>query len=239
MAATATKSKRRKRAAVEKHDVESAAPSVGVVSERRVTIPKTSWTTYELLLRDRGERSRPRFTYDRGCLEIVSPTMRHDRAGYVLGQLIEFVALELRVPVVGVATTTYSREDIEAGFEGDNSYYVEHAAQMKAVEDLDLKVHPVPDIVIESDLTRSSLNKLDLFARFRVPEVWRIENEHVLVYVLTGDVYEPRDASAALPILTAGAMTRLLASGRSTDRPAWVDEIRAWVREQTTSEAAT
>ncbi len=233
MVATATRAKRHKRAGVEKPQAESTAPPVTVVSEQRVAIPKTSWKTYQLLLRDRGERSRPRFTYDRGCLEIVSPTMRHDRASYVLGQLLEFVAVELRVPVVGVATTTYSREDIDAGFEGDNSYYVRHASQMKDVEDLDLKIHPVPDIVIESDLTRSSLNKLELFTRFRVPEVWRIENDQVLVYVLVGEAYEMRDASEALPILNAGDMTRLLATGRTKERPEWVDEIRAWVGDQT------
>lgn len=232
MAATATRPPKRRAKKVQAPIETAPETSEAFVHEPRVTLRGITWGTYELLLRDRGERSRPRFTFDRGVLEIVSPTMRHEKSGYILGLLIEFVALELRLPVVGVATTTYRRVDIQSGFEGDNSFYISHAAEMADVEDLDLAVHPVPDLVIESDLTISSLNKLKLFARFGVPEVWRIVDGRVLVYVLANESYEEKSASAAIPILTTNAMTAFLASGRKADRPGWVDQIRAWVGEQ-------
>lgn len=202
-----------------------------------ITVEGASWSTYEGLAAARGEGRRPRLAYDRGWLEIVSPTSRHDKDAYLIGVLIEFVALELRVNIVGVRSTTFSRKDIEGAFEGDNAFYVQRERQMRAIDDIDAEVHPAPDIVIEVDVSRNSKKKLGLFARFRVPEVWRVADGRILVYELVGPGYVERDRSVAIPILTAEAMARLIAAGRSTDRLSWVDEIRAWVREQTKIES--
>ena len=41
--------------------------------EQRIVLHNVSWETYEHLLADHENASSPRFTYDRGDLEIVSP----------------------------------------------------------------------------------------------------------------------------------------------------------------------
>ena len=42
-------------------------------AEHRVILHNTSWETYERLMKERGESRVPRFAYDRGELEIMSP----------------------------------------------------------------------------------------------------------------------------------------------------------------------
>ena len=42
--------------------------------EERVLLRDVSWETYERLLREQGDRRTPRFTHDRGRLEIMSPS---------------------------------------------------------------------------------------------------------------------------------------------------------------------
>jgi hypothetical protein len=46
--------------------------------ESRIILPNASWGTYERLLEKREERRYPRFFYDRGVLEILSPPTEHD-----------------------------------------------------------------------------------------------------------------------------------------------------------------
>lgn len=49
------------------------------VQERRMVLYNVGWDTYERLLRDHANASAPRFTYDRGTLEIMSPLPEHER----------------------------------------------------------------------------------------------------------------------------------------------------------------
>lgn len=46
-------------------------------AEHRVILHDTSWETYVRLMKKRGENRVPRFTYDRGELEIMSPSTEH------------------------------------------------------------------------------------------------------------------------------------------------------------------
>ena len=43
---------------------------------QRVTRRHVSWETYERLLAEHEQCSSPRFTYDRGVLEIMSPSIQ-------------------------------------------------------------------------------------------------------------------------------------------------------------------
>jgi Uma2 family endonuclease len=46
--------------------------------EQRVILRHVSWETYENLLSDHVDASAPRFTFDRGQLEIMSPSSEHE-----------------------------------------------------------------------------------------------------------------------------------------------------------------
>src|SRR5687767_11127396 len=63
-----------------------------------------SWRTYELLIADHDDQRAPRFTYDRGELEIVSPSFEHERVNQALANLVVVVAEVLTVDAVSAGT---------------------------------------------------------------------------------------------------------------------------------------
>jgi Uma2 family endonuclease len=61
-------------------------------AEHRVILHNTSWNTYQRLLKERGEGRVPRFAYDRGELEIMSPSTEHESIAYYVGLLVAMFA---------------------------------------------------------------------------------------------------------------------------------------------------
>jgi Uma2 family endonuclease len=71
-------------------------------AEHRVILHNTSWETYERLLKERGDRRVPRLAYDRGDLEIMSPSSEHESTAYFVGLLVAVLAEEMHVNAYGV-----------------------------------------------------------------------------------------------------------------------------------------
>ena len=92
-------------------------------TEQRVLLRNVSWETYERLIAEREERPVPRFFYDRGVLEIVSPSKGHESVSRVVALLVEELAVELDLDVESAGSTTFKREDITRGFEPDECFY--------------------------------------------------------------------------------------------------------------------
>jgi Uma2 family endonuclease len=191
-----------------------------------------SWETYERLLADHADRSAPRFTYDQGALEIMSPVPEHERYRWALERLVEIVAERRGLDYVNLGSTTFKREDIQRGFEPDGCFYIRHAAEMKARDRIDLSVDPPPELVIEVAITHTSLSKLPIFAQFGVTEVWRYDGERFDVWVLEEGRYAPSERSDLLPIISADAISRLLEEGKEEGISGvdWVRRVRAWTR---------
>lgn len=97
-------------------------------TEQRVLLRNIPWEVYDGLLAAQQDASVPRCTYDRGLLEIMSPSAEH-----------------------------------------------EHAKAVRGKAKLDLTIDPPPDLVVEIDITASSLDKPSIFARFGIHEVWRYD----------------------------------------------------------------
>jgi hypothetical protein len=57
--------------------------SIKSPAEHRVILHNTSWETYERLMKERGESRVPRFAYDRGDLEIMSPSTERECIAYL------------------------------------------------------------------------------------------------------------------------------------------------------------
>jgi Uma2 family endonuclease len=66
-------------------------------AEQRVVLHNIGWNTYEHLLADHGDNSAPRLTYDRGELEIMSPSPEHEMFNRRIAQLVLAVAEELNI----------------------------------------------------------------------------------------------------------------------------------------------
>jgi hypothetical protein len=81
-----------------------------------------------------------------------------------------------------------------------------------------------------SDLTSSSLDKLSIYARLGVAEVWRYAGGKPEILVLSGEGYERMSESRALAPLTSEDLARFVEEGLRKDRPEWVREVRLWAR---------
>jgi Uma2 family endonuclease len=145
-----------------------------------------SWETYARLVAERGDRRVPRFAYDRGELEIMSPSTEHESVAYFLGLLVALFAGETGVNAYGVGSTTFKREDLERGFEPDSCFYVQNEERIRGKSRIDLDVDPPPDLVIGVDITSPSPAKFPIYARIGVREIWRHDGERVSIFVLRG-----------------------------------------------------
>ncbi|CAN5523517.1 MAG: Uma2 family endonuclease [Actinomycetota bacterium] len=200
-------------------------------AEGRVLLRNVSWGTYERLVEERGEGRVPRFHYDRGVMEIMSPSKRHETMSRVAALVVEILVVELDLDVETVGSTTFKREDLDRGFEPDESFYFnENIELVRGREKIDLDAgDPPPDLVVEVDVTNPSLDKLGIYARLGVSEVWRFAGGNAEIFVLRDETYEAADASLVFPLLSRETLFRFVERGLEMRRPAWAREVRGWV----------
>ena len=200
--------------------------------ERRVTLYGVSWETYEHLLTDLGDRSAPRLTFDQGVLEIMSPTAEHEEYNRTLAALVEFVANELKVNIRRFGSTTFKRKDLIKGFEPDSCFYIQSVPRIRGKRRIELPQDPPPDLLIEIDITSSSLDRFPLFAQAGIPEVWRYDGRRVQFLKLAGEQYIEVPQSLALPILTSEIVTRFLEESLELESAEWALRLRDWIQQQ-------
>ena len=198
--------------------------------EQRIVLHDISWETYERLLTDHTDSSSPRFTYDRGELEILGPSAEHEIANRTLALLVELVAEELSIEVTNVGSMTFKRHDRQAGLAPDSSFYIQNEERIRDKTQIDPTTDPPPDLIIEIEVTRSAIPKLPIYARLGVPEIWRFDGEQVTIHQLAGREYDDAPVSAALPPLTSQDLTRFMRESRSLRRTVWIRQLRDWAR---------
>ncbi len=178
-------------------------------SEQRVVLRSVSWETY-VALTEKSESGSGRMTYDQGVLEIMSPGMPHEIAKRLIGRMIETFTLFCGIEIRSSSSTTFKRSELLRGFEADESYYIQHASELRGVREIDLSIHPPPDLVIEVDMTNSSIPKKELFAAMKIPEVWRYDGESLWMGNLHNDNYQDLKQSVVLPGFPRELASKLL-----------------------------
>jgi Uma2 family endonuclease len=192
-----------------------------------------TWGDYEAMLKLVGERPI-RVTYDQGEMEIFMPSFGHNTDAFLLGRMVDLLTEELEISVRGGDTTTHKRQDLGKGAEPDKCYWFgDKARRMSGQRQLDLSRDPAPDLIIEVDVTRTSLDRLKIFAAMEVPEVWRSTTRTLqFLYLQTDGTYLPRTTSRNFPSLQVSSVAEFLKQGRTTDSTQWIRSFRAFVREK-------
>ncbi len=200
-------------------------------AEQKVLLSNVSWETYERLLEDHLDSSVPRFTYDRGMLEILSPSPEHEKLNRHIAQLVLAVTEEMDIEAQDLGSTTFRREDLERGFEPDSCFYIQNEEKIRGKDRIDLIVDPPPDLVIEVDITSPSVNKLPIYARLGVPEIWRYNGRDLKVLRLENDGYVEVSESITLSPLKSTTLSELVERSKSLRRTVWLREVRDAARE--------
>lgn len=156
--------------------------------EERQIISGVSWEGYENLLNELGDSLRYRVTYLDGVLELVSPSRRHEINKTIIGSLLEAYCQEKRIRYFPLGSTTFRKEEKRGGTEPDESYCIREDKEF-------------PDLAIEVVVTSGGIDKLEVYKRLGVREVWFFKKNQFEIYHLRGESYEKLPQSEVLPNL--------------------------------------
>lgn len=153
-----------------------------------IVLRGATWADYQRILELRGEQATPRVAYLEGVLQLVSPSRRHDYVKSMLGRLVEAWCFEAGIDVTPYGSWTLESKEAERGAEPDECYVI------GAVEDPQR-----PDLAIEVVVTSGGVDKLEIYRRLGVREVWFWQEGRIGLHCLRGDAYLPVARSELLP----------------------------------------
>jgi len=200
-------------------------PKTQVLIEEHIVLRGVSWRIYEQLMKEHESRSAPRFTFNQGCLEIYTPSQKHEKKARFFGDIVKTIAEEREMETLSLGSTTFKKNNLEKGVEPDDCFYLQSYDQVFGMEKIDLEVFP-PDLVIEVDIFSPSINRFPIYAEFKVSEIWRYSDDEVKIYLFDGENYLESNESLALPKITGELLTRLLAESETMKRSAWLKNVR-------------
>ncbi|HEX7080421.1 MAG TPA: Uma2 family endonuclease [Gammaproteobacteria bacterium] len=163
-------------------------PAGSAREDHYVHLHGATWADYERLLVIRDESAVPRITYLEGTLEIMSPSLPHESIKSTIGRLVEVWCLEHGVEFSAAGSWTIKDKREEAGAEPDECYIFGPVGNRER-----------PELAIEVVWTHGGLDKLGVYRRLGVPEVWYFRDGRIEVHVLRGTRYEQTERSEALP----------------------------------------
>jgi Uma2 family endonuclease len=201
-----------------------------IPAESRNVLYGIPWDTY-IELRENPENYHLHMTYDRGTLEIMSPSANHEEFSAIIALAIATWTLELDIPIRSLRQMTCKRKDLEKGLEPHNCYYVQNEPTMWNKRDVDLAVDPPPDLAIEVEISRSSVKKMLIYAALGVPEMWRYDGQILRIYELVEGQYQSRDVSACFPNFPVAKVEEVLQQVGKVRETTLMRGFRQWVRE--------
>jgi len=151
-----------------------------------VVLRGAAWSDYERILTIRGDAPVPRVTFLKGLLELMSPSKSHESIKSVIGCLVEAWCVEKGIDITPYGSWTLQDAAVERGAEPDECYIV---------GDRDAER---PDLAIEVVWTSGGIDKLEVYRKLRVREVWIHEKGTLQLFALHGERYEPLAASEVL-----------------------------------------
>jgi Uma2 family endonuclease len=199
--------------------------------ERSVLLCNVREEVFEALSAVVADDGHARMCYDRGTLEIVSPSIDHELCKRLLEQFVDMISQELKIPVGSVGSTTFR---IPSGFcEPDGCFYIANEPAVRGKRKVDLAFDPPPDIVVEIDLSRQRMEKDELYARMAVPEIWNYDGTTLRARRLVGTAYHPIDCSVSFPWLLVNVIAEFLERRGDTAQSEIVWAFRDFVRANT------
>lgn len=211
---------------------QTLTPTTPPVEGSRLVLHDISWEMYEKLLEIFAEHPKLRLTYYRGTLELMTPLTDHETYSWNLGRLIVALSEELGLEIRGLKSSTWRLKPKAVGKEADECFYIQNEALMRGKLKIDLKVDPPPDLAIEIDTTNSSIDKIAVYAELRVPEVWRFEDDKLIINILTNTGYVESENSLAFPSFPVKELAHFMQLDPQKGENARMREFREWVRSQ-------
>ena len=180
-------------------------------ADQRIVTYGVPWSHYEAQLALRDDAPVPRMAYLEGTLELMSPSKDHERAKSYIGRLVEVYALEREIDLSPYGAWTLKSAPKQSGVEPDECYIV-GSDQSKEV----------PDLAIEVVWTSGGIDKLEIYRRLGIGEVWLWKDGRITIDVLRQERYEIVERGSLFPDLDVGLLCSFL------DRATALQAVRAF-----------
>ena len=171
----------------------------GIEPEERLVYGGLGWKGYLALDKVLGDDGPgPRLYYLDGDVEIMGTSDEHERLKTWITGFADDYLLELDSEIIRRGQATMRILKV-AGAEPDDAWCIGGRKKW-------------PDIVLEIALTSGGLPKLEIYRRFRVPEVWMWRRGSLEIHSFRADAtaYEKLAASRVLPGLPLDLLERCL-----------------------------
>ncbi|MFO0808147.1 MAG: Uma2 family endonuclease [Gemmataceae bacterium] len=211
-----------------------------VQPENRIVLDAASWHMYVAIGDVLGERSNVRVTYDRGRLEVMTLSHPHEWLKNLFGRLVETTAEEAGTAIQVGGQMTFRDEERDRGFEPDQCYWITNEPRMRVPHEWRPAADPPPDLIVEVEVSRSALPRLDIFAAYGVPEIWRFDGQSIRVHLLQPDgTYAESERSPTFPAVPMADIAMFLVPDPTADYLAIVRRFRTWVRARLTQQTSS
>ena len=164
-----------------------------VITPERIELPPGAvlkllgnWQDYQRLLLQLGDRTIPRIKYRHNEILLMAPLPEHGRKASLVADIVKALLDYLNRVYDSFTPITMSLSEV-SGIEPDYCFYIENWQKVQGKDRIDWQNDPPPDLVIEIDVT--SYTDINDYLPYRVPEVWLLKNNQLLVYRLHGESY--------------------------------------------------
>jgi Uma2 family endonuclease len=182
-----------------------------------VVLRPIPWDLYVAWDDARGEQSNPHVAYLDGMLEIMTHGPKHESDKKLIARLVEAYAEEHDLQLSGFGNTTWRKKKKETGLEPDECYFLG-------------KIKRFPDLAIEVVRTSGGVDKLEIYRRLGVREVWFWVDEAFHLFELVGRAYHPIPASRLLPDLDLSMVAEVVRTTEPVQQTQGVRRFRGWLR---------
>ena len=167
-------------------------------ADQIIVFHDVTWEDYERVLEIRGDKSAPRINYLEGELEIMSPSRDHEQIKSFIGRLLEVWCLHRGIEFTPLGSWTLKGEERDRAAEADECYVFGTARRER------------PQLAIEVDWSRGSIDKLRLYEKLGVDEVWIWRKGAIQVHVLGGERFVKAERSRLFPDLDLELLASML-----------------------------
>jgi Uma2 family endonuclease len=167
-----------------------------LTSDTYILLHSISWSQFQQIETAFNNIAGVRFIYLDNVLEIMTLSPEHEEAKCLLRALLEAYLRENNIRFYGRGSATLGGKALGARKEPDESYNIGSK-----------KSHP--DLVIEVIVTSGGIDKLALYKRLSIPEVWFWQDGVLSVYYLKKE-YEKVEKSELFPELNLSLLAKYM-----------------------------
>ena len=182
-----------------------------------------------------GEKQRVFVAFDGKDIEIMTKGPVHEDFRHRITDFLSIVPAACGIRSRQLGETTWKRYKIKRGLEADQCVFFDPdklAVLIKgpAASSNDLAQYPNPDLAVEIDISPSKVDRPGIYARLKVPEVWRFNGDIVVIEQLGPDgKYTAAERSLWIPV-RASDLRRWLVEEDASDDVKWKRRLAKWAK---------